>query len=183
MSRFRNLTKRSKNDKIGPFLDADKVLETAQRCDLIEFQREKYVHWGMYIGEDCIIHLCNLGNGIGKVQMDLFVDVANGDKCRINNKEKMVQKWSKKPHKDFIERDPDEVIALARTMFDVKLDYNVVTKNCEHLCTKWKYGVSSSIQVNFRKPNIVSLSWYHTYVNELEGCAFLKIVLHIKRYS
>jgi hypothetical protein len=58
--------------------------------------------------------------------------------CRINNKEKMVQKWSKKPHKYFIERDPDEVIALARTMFDIELDYNVLTNNSEHLCTKWK---------------------------------------------
>jgi hypothetical protein len=65
MSRFRNLIKGSKNDKVSPFLDADKVLETAQRCDLIEFQREKYVPWGMYIGEDCIIHLCDLGSGKG----------------------------------------------------------------------------------------------------------------------
>ncbi len=63
-------------------------------------------------------------------------------KCRINNKEKMIHKWSS--HPDFIERDPDAVIELARKMLDKEMDYNVITKNCEHLCTKWKYGVSNS---------------------------------------
>jgi hypothetical protein len=171
MSCFRDVIAGCTNENVGPFLDAVTVLETAQRCDLIEFRRKTYVHWGMYIGKEteCVIHLCNLGNGKGKVQMDLFVDVADGDKCRINNKEKMVQKWSKpkKRHPDFTERDPDDVIEFARKMFDIEIDYNVRTNNCEHLCTNWKYGVSNSAQVNFRKPNIVSLIWYHTYVSEL----------------
>jgi hypothetical protein len=173
-----NITSCSTNDKVGPFEDAGTVLKKAQRGDLIEFQRTGYAHWGMFIGLERVIHLCNSGNGKGEVLRELLVEVAKDDKCRINNKEKMVKKWSS--HPDFIERDSDAAVEEAVKMLKEETKYDMIKENCEHLCTKWKYGVSNSAQVNFRKPNIVSLSWYHTYVSELEGCAFLKIVLHIK---
>jgi len=147
-----NITSCCSNDKVGPFEDADTVLIKALPGDLIEFQRKAYVHWGMYIGLERVIHLCNLGKGKGKVQTNLLVDVADGDKCRINNKEKMIKKWSS--HPDFIERDSDAAIEAAVRMLDEEMKFNLLTNNSEHLCTKWKYGVSDSDQVNFRKPNI-----------------------------
>jgi len=146
---FRCLIGCCTHDKdVDPFVEASEVLEHAQPTDLIEFQRKSYIHWGMYVGFDSVIHLCNIGAGVGMVEEELLLDVAGGDKCRINNKSGILAELTSLPGFND-RRTPDEIIEEARKWLYPELDlkYDVFTNNCEHVCMQWKYGVSKSEQV------------------------------------
>jgi hypothetical protein len=85
---------------------------------------------------------------VAVVEMAKLIAVANGDLCRVNNREKMAEKWAKREPENFEQRSAEVAVKEARMMLLVEIEYDLKNKNCEHVCTKWKYNISHSDQVN-----------------------------------
>ncbi|XP_049636821.1 phospholipase A and acyltransferase 2-like [Suncus etruscus] len=125
--------------------------------DLIEFSRGPYEHWGVYVGDDHVVHLSDvdagssginlMGSASGRntravVRKDLLSNVANGGSYRINNK--YVKKMQRPCAKDAVQR--------AEALVGKEMPYNVTSQNCEHFVTKLCYGVPMSEQVEENAP-------------------------------
>jgi len=147
--------------------EIDDLLDVAVPGDLLEFHRNLYVHWAVYVGyrevdgkmEACVIHRCStensgdgIGNvfastslrkrevGLGEVEQQTLTSVWEDSICRINNT-----------------RD-DELPPYAANMVLQRADdarkmehteeYNVITNNCEHFANWCRYGTKESGQVD-----------------------------------
>ncbi|KAL5012954.1 hypothetical protein ScPMuIL_011505 [Solemya velum] len=128
-----------------------------ERGDLVEFDRGRYSHWGVYVGDGHIVHMTGDGNdGInanfdsGKlfticgtefnkafVKKDNFWDVTQDSKAIKNNSKD--RKCNPLSAEEIVER------ALARIG---NITYNVLWKNCEHFAAWCRYDVEWSEQAN-----------------------------------
>ncbi|KAJ8279453.1 hypothetical protein COCON_G00065190 [Conger conger] len=113
-----------------------------QPGDLIEINRGKIQHWGVYIGDNAIVHLTTDAekNGLstnGIVRMDKMSEVVGTDECRVNN----LLDDTYKP------RSPDAIVSDAKRQVGQKPTYNLLHRNCEHFVTDLRYGKSISRQV------------------------------------
>ncbi|GFO21160.1 hras-like suppressor 3 [Plakobranchus ocellatus] len=131
-----------------------RVLSELEPGDLVEFPRSLYSHWGVYIGNETIVHLttvhsedmkaasanlcctCGSESNIAEVRYDNFWDVVGNSRAKKNNK--------------FDERYPPlsrrEIKDRAFSKFG-SFRYNPVTSNCEHFAKWCRNGISESEQV------------------------------------
>jgi len=117
--------------------------------DIICFNRLIYTHYGMYIGNNKIIHKDR--------------KFTNGSTVRISNIDDVNGKHYIKPDPIYIKSlklqiyetyEPHVVVKRAYSMLDDKY-YNLLTDNCEHFVTLIKYNNKASSQARIIK-NILS---------------------------
>lgn len=131
------------------------VLAELSKGDLVEFPRGYYSHWGVYKGDEEIVHLAGddndginanvnsghvftiCGKGFNKacVKVDNFWDVAGSSRVKKNNNKD-------KKSKPF---DPDEIIERALSKLGA-IPYNVLWNNCEHFAAWCRNGENWSQQ-------------------------------------
>ncbi|CAC5380346.1 PLA2G16 [Mytilus coruscus] len=134
------------------------VLDNLEEGDLVEFPRGRvYSHWGVYIGNEEIIHLAGDENdGINgnfdsghlfticgrhfnkaNVKIDNFWDVVGTSKAKKNNdKDKKCKPF---PPNEIIERGMSRLGSIP---------YNVLWSNCEHFAAWCRNGENWSQQAD-----------------------------------
>ncbi|XP_005088861.1 phospholipase A and acyltransferase 2 [Aplysia californica] len=133
------------------------VLRSLSQGDLVEFKRGVYSHWGVYVGNEDIIHLAGEDNdGINanvQAQHVLTVSGHRFDKakvCRANfwtivgadpayKNNTRDNKWSPFP--------PHQVVKNALEKVGKK-GYSLLYENCEHFAKWCRYGKAKSDQVD-----------------------------------
>jgi hypothetical protein len=108
--------------------------------DLIEIKRTLYDHWAVYVGDGEVIHLCDMGDCKATIKRHLLKDVCGESLCRINNLESAALKRGLKP------RCVDTILKDAFKMLNEKIDYHLITNNCEHFATGCRFGSRFSEQ-------------------------------------
>ncbi|XP_067456130.1 phospholipase A and acyltransferase 4-like [Thunnus thynnus] len=122
--------------------------------DLIEFLREGYQHWAVYIGDGDVVHMVTPGKSSSgasstvsgasveaQVKTEKLKDVVNGKDWRINNKRD--NKWKPRPKK--------EIVKEAVSMVGKAVKYSLTDRNCEHFATWCRYGKPQSLQAEVLK--------------------------------
>ncbi|XP_078575331.1 phospholipase A and acyltransferase 4-like [Branchiostoma floridae x Branchiostoma japonicum] len=108
------------------------VLSRCKEGDLLEFTRQEgFAHWAVYVGGGRVIHRMDSG-----IREDSFWDIVGRSLAKINNYldgEKQVP-----PGRVIVERARSKLGAV---------DYDLVSKNCEHFVTWCRYGEERSQQV------------------------------------
>ncbi|PVD22498.1 hypothetical protein C0Q70_18312 [Pomacea canaliculata] len=145
-------------------LNHELVLEL-ELGDIVEFPRENYSHFGIYVGdgnvihalaEDTIIAVCgkalsrvsyasSSSSGItmktfikGTVIQQNFFDVAKKSVAKKNN----LLDGKIKP------LSPKKIVEKAKSMMEKSCDYDLLKTNCEHFATWCRYGIGYSKQTN-----------------------------------
>ncbi|CAJ1074654.1 phospholipase A and acyltransferase 4-like [Xyrichtys novacula] len=123
----------------------------AEPGDLIEIFRVGYQHWGVYIGNNVIVHMiCEdpdgddkmarkkaLMDGKAKVLCESFWDVIGNSDFEVNNQ----------LDDEYESRKPETIVRNALDMVGKVFRYSLTGFNCEHFATKLRYGVAVSRQV------------------------------------
>lgn len=145
--------------KLHPREHNQTVLEQLEVGDLVEFPRGMYSHWGVFVGDEDIVHLAgedtgndginaNLDSGhlftiCGRrfnkafAKVDNFWDVAGASKAKKNNsKDKKCKPF---PPEEIKERAFSRIGAIP---------YNVLWSNCEHFAAWCRNGEQLSQQVD-----------------------------------
>ncbi|GFO21166.1 hras-like suppressor 3 [Plakobranchus ocellatus] len=130
-----------------------RVLSELDRGDLVEFSRGPYSHWGVYYGNDMIVHLtsvhsedmkgvsanlcCTGGSDfyIAEVRYDNFWDVVGNFRAKKNNK--LDEKYTPFSGSEIINRANSKLGPLR---------YDLIFSNCEHFAKWCRYGISESDQ-------------------------------------
>ncbi|XP_054156511.1 phospholipase A and acyltransferase 2-like [Oppia nitens] len=113
---------------------------TPELADIIEIDRMLYTHWAIYVGDGQVVDVVGdddndlPDNEEAIVRRSLLTDVAGDNYCRVNNKEVPVKERCLQP------LPADLVVKEANAMVGSTVDYNLLTRNCEHYLTQWKYG-------------------------------------------
>ncbi|XP_069121052.1 phospholipase A and acyltransferase 5-like [Argopecten irradians] len=122
-----------------------RVLEELHIGDIVEFERELFKHFGVYVGNEDVVHLTGVENGwfsgvqfIGKgmVKRENFWDVAKGGKAKKNNNQDGISK----------PRPSSLIVSEARALVGTVENMHFLTNNCEHFASKLRYGKKSSKQ-------------------------------------
>ncbi len=116
--------------------DSDKSYPL-QETDIIEFETDGFSHWGIYIGCNCVAHLTD-----GYIREAKLVDVADGKKCRINNKLKSAT------NRKLDALSPERVMQIVNSQLDKPVKHNAFQHNSEHQVTEFKYGHAFSDTVD-----------------------------------
>ena len=137
--------------------DNETVQATLEEGDLVEFPRELFSHWGIYVGKGDIVHFggvdisstavdssccsaftkCGTGRCKASVKKEKFMEVAGQSKAKKNNdKDKTTPPLS-------IEEIRKNVSSKLRST-----SYNPLLNNCEHFATWCRYGIATSQQVD-----------------------------------
>ncbi|XP_069044251.1 phospholipase A and acyltransferase 3-like isoform X2 [Lepisosteus oculatus] len=122
------------------------------RGDLLEFPRDRFTHWGLYMGDGYVIHLAPIGGGGGRVLSgyfssatsshahvlkELLKDVAGpGLDYRVQNKDQI--------HPPL---PVDAIMQEAEAKIGTVVGYSFPSRNCEHFVTELRYGRGFSAQV------------------------------------
>ncbi|KAI8509780.1 hypothetical protein Bbelb_122080 [Branchiostoma belcheri] len=114
------------------------VLSCCKEGDLLEFPRFAFSHWGVYVGDEKVIHLVQVGDDWdkGEIKEDLFWDVVGNSLAKINNY--LDEKKAVLPGHEIVERARGKVGPS---------DYDALKYNCEHFATWCRYKESFSEQV------------------------------------
>ncbi|XP_050392476.1 phospholipase A and acyltransferase 2 [Patella vulgata] len=132
------------------------VLSDLQEGDIVEFDRGLYSHYGVYVGNEEIVHLAGEDeyDGLGDVntshlfsisgqrfnkawvKKDSFWTVTSNSRAKINNKD---NKRKPLPKRQIVEN------ALSRLG---RVGYNLIYSNCEHFANWCRYEVEKSEQVD-----------------------------------
>ncbi|XP_076350095.1 phospholipase A and acyltransferase 3-like [Tachypleus tridentatus] len=134
----------------------------AEPGDIVEIDRTLYAHWAIYVGEGNVIHVCGLNNediatDTAVVTLAKLSDVAGLSGVRINNKDVPAKERNLKA------LPPKQVIANAFACLNKSVEYNLLTRSCEHYVTEWKYGEGWSDQAS------VAVSVMRTLTNDYEA--------------
>ncbi|XP_070611180.1 phospholipase A and acyltransferase 4-like [Erythrolamprus reginae] len=134
MEFFRNLVTGIKKDVEHVFQNKD----TPKLGDMIQFQMLGFQHWGIYIGEDEVVHFAwpPVGGLRFKVRKEKIQDVPGVLKTAV---------WNKFDEK-YPPLDPAYVVKRARSMENKVLKYNLASANCEHFATLMRYDKALSDQ-------------------------------------
>uniref|UniRef100_G1Q5U4 LRAT domain-containing protein n=1 Tax=Myotis lucifugus TaxID=59463 RepID=G1Q5U4_MYOLU len=113
--------------------------------DLIEILRFFYSHWALYVGDGYVIHLAPPGENseagthtaLGVVNRQLLVEVLGNCSYKVNN------------HLDHLykPRPIGEMLRSGKEMIGKKMEYSILSRNCEHFVTDLRYGKAYSRQV------------------------------------
>ncbi|XP_004683427.1 PREDICTED: uncharacterized protein LOC101625404 [Condylura cristata] len=126
------------------------LLKEPKPGDLIEIFRPGYQHWGLYVGDDHIVHLglANVDSNAGffilassvdtraVVKRELLAKVVGDSKYEINN------------YLDNVCRPRllKKILQSAEEVINQTMEYNSKEWNCEHFVTYLRYGVAHSAQ-------------------------------------
>jgi len=157
---------------LNNFVSPDKLLKSGEleECDIIEFNRLTYSHFGFYIGDGICVNVTGPDGGMssssscsknfpkGMKQVERLVDIAGYDyrynKVRVNNcvltavtlgvdtrsKSEAINKAL-----EGLKRDSNGKVILKEP---IDYDYNLICNNCEYFATRCRfYGNGFSIQV------------------------------------
>ncbi|XP_074656299.1 phospholipase A and acyltransferase 5-like [Tubulanus polymorphus] len=129
---------------LGNFIRASDL--QAEPGDLIEINRTIYCHWALYVGDGKAIHITGENSEISQenvaCRLDDLVDIAGASRVRVNNREVPAKE------RGLVALPVDEIITRARSQLGENLEYNLLTRNCEHYVTEWRYGVGWSDQAD-----------------------------------
>ncbi|XP_058046463.1 phospholipase A and acyltransferase 3-like [Ahaetulla prasina] len=103
--------------------------------DMIQFQMLGFQHWGIYIGEEQVVHFAWPPLKF-KVRKEKIKDVPGVLKTAV---------WNKFDEK-YTPLDPACVVKRARSMENKVLRYNPTNANCEHFATLMRYDKALSDQ-------------------------------------
>ncbi|XP_045429997.1 uncharacterized protein LOC118707299 isoform X5 [Pipistrellus kuhlii] len=116
-----------------------------QPGDLIEIFRLGYQHWALYVGNGYVVHLAppreNSGvgasTGLGVVKRELLKEVVENCSYEVNN------------HLDHLykPRSTKQMLTVAEEMVGKKIEYSVLSGNCDHFVTDLRYGKAISRQL------------------------------------
>ncbi|XP_006149860.1 retinoic acid receptor responder protein 3-like [Tupaia chinensis] len=121
--------------------------------DLIEIFRFGYEHWAIYVGDGYVIHLAPpiLGDFLGAGSSSLFsvlssTAVVKQERLKdvVGNCDYQINNYLDHRYRP---RPVEEIISSAKEKVGKKMEYSVLTKNCEHFVTDLRYGTSWSKQV------------------------------------
>lgn len=146
---------------VNNFVSAKQLLNSGlEKCDIIEFNRIHYSHFGFYIGDGICVNVTGPDGDMssssswnnfpkGMKQADTLVDIAGYDnfknKVRVNNGVLTAAMMS------LVTRDEEEAInqALEGLRRDrsgkvilkkpIDYDYNLIHNNCEYFATRCRY--------------------------------------------
>ncbi|XP_076361282.1 phospholipase A and acyltransferase 3-like [Tachypleus tridentatus] len=115
--------------------------------DIIEIDRTLFSHWAIYAGDNNVIHVCGMNNEdlpteTGVIKLEKLEDVAGFSRVRVNNKEVPAKE------RNLVPLAPNQVVARAKAFVGKVVEYNLLTSNCEHYVTEWKYGKGWSDQAS-----------------------------------
>lgn len=150
----------SPKQKLAQTIEAKRV-EHNQKCfeslkpgDLIEYKRNLYSHWAVYIGNDKIVHLygekesaSNFSisgvipvsgtSNTASVVISSFWDIVNGSFVYRNNS----------LDDEFKPLPVEQILARAFSRVD-ETNYSLFWYNCEHFAKSCRYGVDSCMQTD-----------------------------------
>ncbi len=125
---------------------------------MIEFQRANglYGHWGVYVGDNYVIHW----NGV-EISKDKVETIAKNGVCRVNNREIAAQRRN-------LELKPKHLIlGSAYNSLDQfkkgSFKYSVTDFNCEHFATLCAFGQAFSEQADNVKDKAVFRYFSHFF--------------------
>ena len=125
------------------------LLEILELGDLVEYKREIYSHWAVYIGNGKIIHLSGPDerkvSGIGllsanvtnlaEIRIDHFLDVIKNSYAYRNNSK----------DNEFTPLPSDQILTRALSKIGCHY-YDLLTFNCEHFANYCRYDLKFSDQ-------------------------------------
>jgi len=117
--------------------------------DIISVSRLLYHHYGVYAGNNRVIHYSSENGDFGKdicVREVDFQKFSNGGSCKV-------VKFDKNRIKLFSGK---ETVNRARSRMG-EADYNLVFNNCEHFALWCKTGTNKSIQVENSVNSVILL--------------------------
>ncbi|XP_012946933.1 phospholipase A and acyltransferase 3 [Aplysia californica] len=114
-----------------------KVLKSLSPGDRVEFKRGVFSHWGLYIGDEKIIHVTGPEPEQAEVRIDKFLDVVQDGRAEKNNSKD--EEWNPLAVGEIIKRAKQRL---------GKVQYSLLSNNCEHFVNWCRYGKSESDQVN-----------------------------------
>ncbi len=130
-------------------------MATAESGDIVYVKHRGYQHFGIYTGNDRVIHYYKeknplVSDGIIKeTSLSEFMSgsdtlyVLNGDSNHKQLLDWLIKRiWGE----DFHSFSPEETVARARSKIGEK-GYNLVSNNCEHFALWCKTGIGMSTQV------------------------------------
>jgi len=142
----------SKNSSVTGWATAENYSSLNLKTgDCIEFLRDTYCHWAMYIGDQNVIHFnpSNSSEKVGLLQMERFLlgsvtiallkTVAGNSKFRVNNMTG--------------NSEPPRPLKHIQWFFNILVNkpgfyYCLGRFNCEHFVTFLKFGDSKSLQMD-----------------------------------
>ena len=155
-------------DFAGSFLPYEKIITKLRPGDLIEVKRPGYAHWvmcGPIEKHDDIVsgtivwcyHIVrdkeqrSLARIKKETLWDILKDTVSPEPslCRVNNQKNTAKKVLKKYNKK--QPSISEVLEFLENSLDMIVKYDIVTANCEHYSTVWKYGIGWSSQFDSYK--------------------------------
>uniref|UniRef100_W5M4K7 LRAT domain-containing protein n=1 Tax=Lepisosteus oculatus TaxID=7918 RepID=W5M4K7_LEPOC len=150
------------------------------RGDLLEFPRDRFTHWGLYMGDGYVIHLAPIGRGGGRVLSGYFSSVTSSHA----NVLKELLKDVAGPGLDYRVQNKDQIhpplpvdaiMQEAEAKIGTVVGYSFPSRNCEHFVTELRYGRGFSAQ---------SLLFYPSPHDEHSSVGVLtvldiRIVLHL----
>ena len=132
--------------RLSRFVTPAALVATAVPGDLIEIDRLVYSHWALYVGNGKAIHVTadsgDIGENEARVLEETVAGIARESLVRVNNKLVPAKSRGVKP------KAAEETVRAARQNLGRTVLYNMITRNCEHYTTQWKYGLAWSDQVN-----------------------------------
>ncbi|XP_064597715.1 phospholipase A and acyltransferase 4-like [Liolophura sinensis] len=144
--------------------------------DLIEIDRGRYRHWVLYAGNGMVLHVTGLEREISvkwaRVRLSDLESVSHGCLARVNNKIAEAKKRLLSP------RNSDEVVGAVTKCVGAIVPYNILTRNCEHFVTEWKFGVAWSEQASLW--NTLLIGGYISY--NFLGCVIRRMRNSTSRY-
>ncbi|KAG1664400.1 Retinoic acid receptor responder protein 3 [Nymphon striatum] len=138
--------KRTESYGLGDFMTSCDV--RPQPGDLVEIDRTLYSHWALCVGNGQAIHVQGLNknqidiplSGSATVKLGRIIDVCGKSPVRVNNKDVPAKERGLKAFA------ADKVISATKKLVGKTVNYNLLTRNCEHFVTEWKYGKAWSDQ-------------------------------------
>lgn len=149
------------------YMDAPKLLDSVKVGDIIEFNRITYSHYAFYIGGEICVHVTAPENTFGCSSLSksgktggkcaqLLVEIANGDRCKINNKE-----WIVSSRKVGVRNAVDAIRLATKTLPRdsngesilnecVDEDYLISNRNCEGWATYWRFDLPDGFSVQVK---------------------------------
>ena len=133
-----------------------KLLKQLKLGDLVEYKRELYSHWAVYIGNGKIVHLagkeeqklssvglqhlnvlCSSVTNVAEVRIDHFLDIIKNSYAYRNNSKDV----------EFTALPDDQILTRALAKIGTH-HYDLFEFNCEHFAHYCRYDLSLSDQAS-----------------------------------
>lgn len=143
--------KKISESKIGESVSKSKSIKPG---DVIFVNRGLYKHYGVYVGNDTVIHFSGGSNGELSAQKACILKTSlekfrKDGKIQVENRQNMQEK-------SFSPRET--VMRAMNAVGSEKGKYSLIWNNCEHFANWCKYGEKRSVQVEKAAKNLARIS-------------------------